>query len=458
MGTGRSRASGSGRRRGPGRGGPRRGTSTLRLGSPRSLAIEAVRRVADERAYSNRLIPSLLSRSRLGPEDRGLAAELAYGTIRALPVVDAALEPLVERALRRSPATARAALRVGAYQLIFLRIPPHAAVGETVAVTPPRQRGFVNAVLRRLASEGWEAPEGDDAEAVSRRTGLAPWAVDELRELVGEETEEAARALAAPAGLTLRTNTCAGSVEDLVGVLRGSGLEPEGGAIHPGSLRLPGGDPRSITGWDLGLFTVQDEASSWVVDVLDPRPGERVADVAAAPGGKATDIACRAGSVVASDLAERRVGLVAAAAERLGVRVLPLVQDAGRPALREGFDRVLVDAPCSGLGSARRRPELLWRPRAEDLPALAELQARMAASAAGLLRPGGTLVYSVCTFPRAETDAVVDRVLADRPDLRPDPFPLPDGGEAAVARLWPHRHRTDAMFVARFVRAGGPGD
>jgi 16S rRNA (cytosine967-C5)-methyltransferase len=394
----------------------------------------------------------LLGRSRLSPEDRGLAAELAYGTIRRLLVVDAALEPLVERPLRRSPATARAALRVGAYQLIFLRVPPHAAVGETVAVTPPRQRGFVNAVLRRLATEGWEAPGGDDAEAVSGRTGLAPWAVEELRALVEDEAEEEAQALAAPAGLTLRTNTCAGSAEDLVGVLRGSGLEPERGAIHPGSLRLPGGDPRSVPGWDLGLFTVQDEASSWVVDVLDPRPGELVLDCAAAPGGKATDIACRAGSVVASDLAERRVGLVVQAAERLGVRVLPLVQDAGRPAVREGFDRVLVDAPCSGLGSARRRPELLWRPRREDLPALADLQARLVGSAAGLLRPGGILVYSVCTFPRAETDEVVARVLADRSDLRPDPFPLPGGGEGATARLWPHRHGTDAMFVARFTR------
>jgi 16S rRNA (cytosine967-C5)-methyltransferase len=190
-----------------------------------------------------------------------------------------------------------------------------------------------------------------------------------------------------------------------------------------------------------------------VVDVLDPRPGERILDACAAPGGKATDIACRAGSVVAADLSEPRTRLVARAARRLGARVLVLVQDAARPALREGFDRVLVDAPCSGVGSARRRPELLWRTERRRLSGLARLQVRLAAGAASLLRPGGVLVYSVCTFPRAETDAAC-RALRAKASLRPEAFPGPDGEAGERVRLWPHRHGTDAMFVARFVRDG----
>ena len=453
MATGRNRASGSGRGRRGARP-PRRTAAPLR--TPRAVAIEAVRRVADEGAYSNRLVPSLIGRSGLGPEDRRLASELSYGTLRSLLPIDAALEPLLERALRRAPATARAALRVGAHQLLGTRIPPHAAVGETVAVTPPRQRGFVNAVLRRLADEGWRPPEGEDDASVSLRTGVSPWVVAELRALLGDEAEAAAAAIASPAGLTLRANPCAGSVEDLVGVLMGAGHEVERGRLHPGSLRIPGGDPRTLPGWEEGLFTVQDEASAWVVDVLDPRPGDRVLDVAAGPGGKATDVACRAGSVVASDLSERRVGLVVRAAERLGVEVRPLVMDATRPALRPGFDRVLVDAPCSGLGSARRRPELLWRPRVEGLDHLARLQTDLVAAAAGMLRSGGVLVYSVCSFPRAETEEVVEAALRRVPGLRPDPFPTPDGEEAPSARLWPHRHGTDAMFAARFVLEGSP--
>lgn len=451
MGTGRNRASGSGRGRRGAR--PPRRTAAP-LPTARAVAIEAVRRVADEGAYSNRLVPSLIGRSRLGPEDRRLASELSYGTLRHLLPIDAALEPLLERALRRAPASARAALRVGAHQLLETRIPAHAAVGETVAVTPPRQRGFVNAVLRRLADEGWTPPSGGDDASVSLRTGVAPWVVGELRALLGEEAEAAAAAIAAPAGLTLRANPCAGPVDDLVGALRGAGHEVERGRVHPNSLRLPGGDPRTLPGWEEGRFTVQDEASAWVVDVLDPRPGDRVLDCAAGPGGKATDVACRAGSVVASDLSERRVGLVARAADRLGIEVRSLVMDATRPSLRPGFDRVLVDAPCSGLGSARRRPELLWRPRAEDLDHLGRLQADLVVAAAGLLRPDGVLVYSVCSFPRAETEAVVTAALERVPGLRPDPFPTPDGGEAAVARLWPHRHGTDAMFAARFVLEG----
>lgn len=448
MGTDRSRAkrSRSGRRRG-GRG----QAPPARVRSPRSLAIEVVRRVTDEGGYSNRLVPSLLDRSDLSAEDRALAADLAYGTIRRLPGLDAALEPLVDRPLRRAPASARAALRVGAYQLLLSRVPDHAAVGETVEAAPPRQRGFVNAVLRRLAAEGWEPPEGDDPGSVSVRTGLVPWAVRELQDLLGEEAEEAALGLAEPAGLSLRTNPCRGSVDELDAALESLGLAADRGTIHPGTLRLPGGDPRALPGWDEGIFTVQDEASAWVVDVLDPKPGEQVLDCCAAPGGKATDIACRSGSVVASDLSERRVGLVARSAERLGVAARTLVQDARSPAVRPGFDRVLVDAPCSGLGSARRRPELLWRPESEAASALHELQLDIAVSAASLLRPGGVLVYSVCTFPRVETDGVAAALPERVRGLRPSPFPGPDGGEAATARLWPHRHGTDAMFVACFV-------
>lgn len=348
---------------------------------------------------------------------------------------------------------ARAALRVGAYQVLHTRVPDHAAVGETVAVVPSRQRGFVNAVLRRLAADPPEPPAGPGDEAVSARTGLAPWAVAELRRLLGDEAEEAAAALASPAPLTIRANPCRTTVEDLEAGLRDAGHPAERGGLHAGSLRLAGGAPGALPGFAEGRFAVQDEASSWVVDVLGPRPGERVLDACAGPGGKAADIACRSGSVVAADVALARLGLVGETARRLGVHVRLVAQDASAPALARGFERVLVDAPCSGLGSARRRPELLWRPQRRGLSGLARLQVRILAGAASVLRPGGVLLYSVCTFPRAETDAACDAFLAKAEGLQPDPFGGPDGGRVTRARLWPHRHGTDAMFVARFVRA-----
>jgi 16S rRNA (cytosine967-C5)-methyltransferase len=191
-----------------------------------------------------------------------------------------------------------------------------------------------------------------------------------------------------------------------------------------------------------------------VVAALDPQPGERVLDVCAGPGGKLAHIACVVGDdgvAVGADLHPRRAQLVAATATRLGVRAGVLAQDARAPALRGGFDRVLVDAPCSGLGSARRRPELLWRPSRSELSGLARLQVSIASAAADQLRAGGTLLYSVCTFPRAETDAACDALLAKRPDLEPVTIAGPDG-DAERVRLWPHLHGCDGMFSAGFRR------
>ncbi|MGH2657193.1 MAG: 16S rRNA (cytosine(967)-C(5))-methyltransferase RsmB [Actinomycetota bacterium] len=421
-------------------------------GSARSVAADVVRRVADGDAFSNLLLPSLLDRAGLEPRDRALATELAYGTLRRLIPIDRVLAGLVRRPLDRASAPARAALRVGAYQLLHTRIPAHAAVTETVSLVPRQQRAFVNAVLRRLSTRPPRPPRGDDDAAVTGRTGLAQWAVEELRRLVGDEAEEAAAALASPAPLPLRANPCRADPARLVAALREAGLEPQPGVLHPASLRLPGGRPSDLPGFAEGWFAVQDEASAWVVDVLGPEPSELILDACAAPGGKAADIACRAGAVVAADVSPRRLGLARRAAARLGVTARLVVQDGGRPALREGFDRVLVDAPCTGMGAARRRPELLWRPRRTDLSRLARLQVQIALGVASLLRPGGVLVYSVCTFPRAETDAVCDALLAKAPFLLADPFSGPDGAPVARARLWPHRHGTDAMFVARFRR------
>ena len=423
-------------------------------GSARSVALELVRRVADEGAYSNLLFPTLLRRADLSARDRALATELGYGTIRRLIPIDAALASLLQRPIDRAPAAARAALRLGAYQLLFTRVPAHAAVGETVELVHPAQRGFVNAVLRKLSVSGGKEPEGDGSEGVSRRTGVTPWAVDELTRLLGDEAAAAAEALATPGALTIRWNPCTASLEELERALREAGHAPTRGGIHDGSLAVPGASPAELPGFSEGWFAVQDEASAYVVDVLDPRPGDRVLDACAGPGGKASDIACRAGSVIAADLTEQRVALIRGSAERLRVTAHLLVQDASAPALRDGFDRVLVDAPCSGIGAARRRPELLWRPARRDLSQLARLQVRLAAGAAALLWPGGILVYSVCTFPRAETDAVCDALLGKVPFLSPDPFRGPDGKQTERARLWPHRDSTDAMFVARFRRDG----
>jgi 16S rRNA (cytosine967-C5)-methyltransferase len=420
----------------------------------RTVAFAAIRRVTEQGGYSNLAIPAGLHRSGLDAQGRGLASELAYGTLRRLLTLDWIVSRAASRPPERMSAGARTAIRIGAYQLLFMRVPDHAAVSESVALVSARERGFVNAVLRRIARQRPALPPGQSDEEIGIRTGMSTWAVGELRRLLGADAEDAASALATRAPLSLRTNLCVRSVADLEQDLLAAGHHPLRGGIHPDTLLLEGGDPEALPGFTQGWFAVQDQASAFVVGALDPQPGERLLDVCAGPGGKLAHMACLAGDegvVVGGDIHPSRAAMAAATARRLHVRASALAQDARAPALRGGFDRVLVDAPCSGIGSARRRPELLWRGERTALSGLARLQVAIASAAVDLLRPGGRLVYSVCTFPRAETDAACDAVLAHRPDLEPVRIEGPDGPAERV-RLWPHRHGSDAMFVAAFRR------
>jgi 16S rRNA (cytosine967-C5)-methyltransferase len=426
-------------------------------GSARAVAFDVVRRVTEEGAYSNIALRRALERARLSDRDAAFATELAYGTLRRLVPIDRALEPLLERPLGSAPKAPRAALRLGAYQLRYTRVPAHAAVSETVSLVDRRHRGFVNAVLRRLTSESPAEPSGSSDEAVSARTGLAAWAVRELgRILPDEEVEPAAAALGERGPVAVRVNTCRASIDDVEQDLARAGVRTERGGLRPASLLVGAGDPASFPGFEDGRFAVQDQASSFVVEALEVRPGDRILDVCAAPGGKTAYLACLAGDVgevVAADLSPVRLSLARAGLERLGVSARFLVQDGRRPAVAGGFDRILVDAPCSGIGSARRRPELLWRGHRDELSGLARLQVGIATASAGLLAPGGRLVYSVCTFPRAETDAACDALLRRAPELEPASIEGPDGPAERV-RLWPHEHGCDAMFVAAFRRMG----
>jgi 16S rRNA (cytosine967-C5)-methyltransferase len=422
----------------------------------RAVALEAVRRVIDDRAYSNLVVPALLRRSGLSARDRAFATNLAYGTLRRLLPIDAAIEARASRPLDRMSPGARHALRLGTFQLLHADVAPHAAVAETVALVGPRERGFVNAVLRRIAAEPPPPPEGDDERAVAIRTGMLAWAIRELRALLGDRAEEAASALARPAPMCVRANRAVTDRATLAARLAAAGVRADPAPLSPDCLLLDGGDPRTLPGFAEGSFSVQDQASAFVVDVLEPGPGDRVADVCAAPGGKAAYAAAIAGDrglVAAGDRSPVRATLVGRQAERLRVHPRVLVHDAVAPALvAAGFDRVLVDAPCSGIGSARRRPELLWRVSGERLTSLASHQLAIVEAAAALVRPGGRLVYAVCTFPRSETDAVCDALLRRRSELMPVRTPGPDG-PAARHRLWPHRHGSDGMFVAAFRRA-----
>ena len=375
----------------------------------RRVALEALLRIDREGAYANLVLPGVLARSGLDERDRGFVTELVYGTTRMQRACDWLIDRFILREL--DPPT-RATLRLGAYQLVFLDTPPHAAVSATVGVAPARTRGFVNAVLRRVAGAGHEWP--DEATRLS----YPDWIVDRLTADLGAE-----RATAAMEAMDERAT----SVE------RDDGYH-------------------------------QDPASQWVVAEVCAEPGERVLDLCAGPGGKATALAATGAAVVAADSRHGRSKLVAENAARLGSAPLAVITaDGTRPPFRPGsFDRVLVDAPCSGIGSLRRRADARWRIAADDVASLATLQRSLLDQAAGLVRPGGTLVYSVCTLTAAETVEVDEWLAAAHPELdavMPPGSPWQPHGRGALLLPQPADSlsgSTDGMFLLRLRRRDLP--
>ena len=371
----------------------------------RRLALEALLRIEQDGAYANLVLPGLLGRSSLDQRDRGFVTELVYGTTRMRRACDWLVDRFV---IRELDLPTRMTLRMGAYQLVFLDTPAHAAVSATVGVAPTRSRGLVNAVLRRVA----EAPRTWPDEGT--RLSYPNWIIDRLTADLGE-----VRAVAALDAMNERA----------VAVEREDGYH-------------------------------QDPASQWVAAEVCAGPGEVVLDLCAGPGGKATLLAETGAIVVATDSRPVRAGLVAANAAELGLdNVCVLTADGTRPPfVPSSFDRVLVDAPCSGLGSLRRRADARWRIEAADITTLAALQRDLLTAATSLVRPGGTLVYSVCTLTDQET-LVIDRWLEDgHPELAPvlppgEPF-TPHGRGALLLpqRVDSPSGPTDGMFLLRLTR------
>src|SRR5439155_321507 len=267
-------------------------------GDARTLALRVIRRVTEQGAYSNLALAAELRRSTLTERDRRFATDLVYGTLRATLRLDAMIASASERPVSHVDEETLAVLRLGAYQVSEQRLPAHAAVGETVGLAPPRSRGFVNAVLRRIAGSPPTLPTGDDPRSVSARSGLAEWAVEELgRVLPAGEVEAAAAALATAAGaISLRVNTCRTTADALRHRLWDERrIEAEPGLTAENVLRVARGAPALLPGFEDGWFTVQDEASVLVADALEVLPGERVLDACAGPEGKAGQLSCRAG-------------------------------------------------------------------------------------------------------------------------------------------------------------------
>jgi len=391
------------------------------------VALDALVRV-EGGGYSNLVLPALLRHSALDGRDRALVTDLVYGTLRQQGRTDFLLARVSHRPLAALDPPVRAALRLGAYQLLA-GVPPHAAVGSTVgALRAPmspagarRAAPFVNAVLRRFADLGpeWPWPAGDGADAVAVRTSHPRWIVELLRRDLGDDAGAVLAAANEPPAVTLRPNPLRTTPEALAAELAAGGGDVEPGRLVPTALLVRGvGDLARLPAVAEGRATPQDQASQAVAAAVGARPGERILDLAAAPGGKATALAELMGDeglVVASDLRPGRAARIGDAAIRLGLRSVQGLAADGRhlplrppdgPAGASGggrFDRVLLDAPCSGLGVLRRRPEARWRLEPAAIGRAAALQRQLLAVAVARARPGGLVAYCVCTLTREET-------------------------------------------------------
>jgi 16S rRNA (cytosine967-C5)-methyltransferase len=423
----------------------------------RQAAFELLRAVSVEDAYANLRMPRLIEAHRLSGRDAAFATELGYGTLRALGTLDEILQVCAQRPLTSVDPPVLDLLRLGAYQLLRTRVPAHAAVASTVdlarAVRLGRSAGFVNAVLRRVAGwdwDGWTRLLTADQLLLRRlavRTAHPDWIVAAFADALAGDLAETEAALAADDERP-RTHLVA-----FPGLADRSELGPEPGPWSPYAVRMAGGDPGQLPAVREHRAAVQDEGSQLCALALTRAPitgpDRRWLDLCAGPGGKTALLAALAGprgaTVTANELRPHRAELVRQATARWDVTVL--VGD-GRTLARPegGYDRVLVDAPCTGLGALRRRPEARWRRDPADIPVLIRLQAELLDAALRLARPGGLVGYVTCSPHLAETrDVVAGRAVLD---TRPWFEPVPDLGDGPAVQLWPHRHGTDAMFCA----------
>lgn len=435
----------------------------------RAVAARVLERVETDAAFADLALDGELARRALVPRDVALATELVYGTLRWQRYLDWILGPHSRRRLPALDPRVRVLLRLTAYQIAFLqRVPAFAAVNDAVTLArgAPGVAEYVNAVLRaftrRGAAEREPAPPRDPLEALATRCSFPTWLATRWIARYGQaEAEALMRALNERPPLTVRANTLRLSPATLAGQLRADeDVQTRATALAPeGVIVEGGGDPGRWRAFSDGACVVQDEASMLVARLLEPEAGATIADVCAAPGTKTTHLAQLMedrGRVLAFDPQPARLSRVREAAARLGVGIVETTEGAVQtlaPRWAGTCDGVLVDAPCSNLGVLRRNPEVKWRRQPADIAAAAERQRSILAAAAGLVRPGGRLVYATCSLEPEENEEVVREFLAAQPAFVVDAPTGPVAPDAAgFVRCVPHRHGTDGFTAIRFRR------
>ncbi|MEK3757637.1 16S rRNA (cytosine(967)-C(5))-methyltransferase RsmB [Paenibacillus sp. FSL R7-0337] len=455
----------------------RQGGKPAAQASAREVALDILMRVEQQGAYSNLLLGSSLQKADLSREDTGLVTELVYGTLSRMITLDYVLSSFVSKGMAKLEPWVRSLLRLSLYQIMYLdRVPSHAAVNEAVNISKRRGHqgisGMVNGVLRSVLRAGDlpVLPEGlSREERISILHSHPLWMVKRWSAEYGPDTAEAmCTANNEPPAVSVRVNTTMISREAMLAELLEAGLDAAESKVSPAGLVIRGGGNLALTSWYRdGYLSVQDESSMLVAEVVAPEAGMKVLDCCAAPGGKSAhmgELMKDEGSILANDLHEHKAKLIAEQAARLG---LECITTASGDALELGtalqpgsYDRILLDAPCSGLGVIRRKPDLKWRKQPEDIVSVAALQLELLQSVSGLLKPGGVLVYSTCTTEQSENSQVVAAFLERNPGFAPVSFKSAvwerlEGTALAAGdgiQLLPHHYGSDGFYIARLER------
>ncbi|KKX54136.1 MULTISPECIES: 16S rRNA (cytosine(967)-C(5))-methyltransferase RsmB [Brevibacillus] len=440
----------------------------------RDIALDVLNRVEEHQSYSNLELKHVLDREELRAPDAGLVTELVYGTIQRRLTLDTALDRFIRG--KKVQTWVKNLLRLSLYQIRFLdRIPDRAVVHEAVEIAKRRGHqgiaSMVNGVLRNAlrSPDLWDKlGSGDDAARLSIEQSHPEWLVRRWAGQYGiEETRRILESNNRPPRTSIRVNTLKSTRDELLGKLREQFSAVEPSVVSPDGLVMEGGHAAGTEWFRQGLFTVQDESSMLVAPALAADPGMRVLDACAAPGGKTTHIAAlmqNRGEIIASDVHPHKRDLIAQNAKRLGITIIePIVSDAlhlGEKKLGT-FDRILLDAPCTGFGVIRRKPDLKWNKTPDDVKAIAELQYKLLESVAALLAPGGLLVYSTCTIEPEENQLIVQRFVKNHPAFELDRT-LADDLPASVrdkidttegfVQVLPHHFESDGFFIARLKR------
>jgi 16S rRNA (cytosine967-C5)-methyltransferase len=432
----------------------------------RRSAFEILRRVETESAFASVLLATLDASMR--EDDRALCHELVLGVLRRKLWLAGLIEYFANRPYEKLDLSVRLALELGLYQLRFLsRVPPSAAVNESVnMVRAGREQSaaaFVNAVLRRATREpDYDPTSAADTriEKLSRATSHPVWLLARWIDAFGfDHVAEFANANNDTPPMAFRF-TARADRQEVMGELPSAGAELAASKISPEAWRVKGATAVIRQLVDRGTIYLQDEASQLLAHMLYAQPGDRVLDVAAAPGSKATHIATLAAdaNVIAGDIHLHRATTMRRLAEKQGVNMQAILHDAATalPFHSESFDRVLLDSPCSGTGTLRRNPEIRYRLTFQDIVELSQQQRSMLAKTARVLRRGGRLIYSTCSVEVEENEQVVDHFVAEHPEfVKVDPSTARElVTPAGYVRTWPHRDGCDGFFIACFERRG----